>query len=117
MLIEALIAYYKNIFNFHGRASRIEYWGLQLYSLIISFMILLIADSPIFLIGIIIHGIGSLSLQVRRLHDIDKSGWWILLSFIPYIGSLALLIFSFLKGDEMQNKYGHSLTQSDNNQR
>ena len=48
----------------------------------------------------------SIAVSVRRLHDIDKTGWWILIGFIPIIGTIILLIFAFLPGTAGDNKYG-----------
>lgn len=75
----------------------------------------------VFLINIVIGIIGSdiltalvalalflpsLSVGVRRLHDIDKSGWWILLALIPIIGTLIILFFAVLKSTPGSNEYG-----------
>lgn len=48
----------------------------------------------------------SLAAMVRRLHDIGKSGWNVLLSLIPLVGSIVLLVFLFQRGDQEDNKYG-----------
>lgn len=89
--------------QFHGRATRREYWSFQLYVFVIT-IVLAIAFSAVgspdgghafiaFLgLGIVIP---QLALTVRRLHDIDKSAWWLLLYIIPF-GALVLLIFACL---------------------
>ena len=48
----------------------------------------------------------SLGLSVRRLHDINFSGWWVLVGFIPVIGVVALIVFACIPGTEGDNKYG-----------
>ena len=48
----------------------------------------------------------GLAVTVRRLHDTGKSGWLYLLALIPYIGSLIIFIFTVIKGDRGDNKYG-----------
>ena len=53
----------------------------------------------------LIFFIPGLAVSVRRLHDTGRSGWWLLLAFIPYIGSIALLII-FCIGSDEDNKYG-----------
>lgn len=48
----------------------------------------------------------ALAVQVRRFHDQDKSGWFVLLNFIPYIGGLIVLVFMFLEGTRGPNRFG-----------
>ncbi|MEH6524537.1 MAG: DUF805 domain-containing protein [Sneathiella sp.] len=113
-----------NYVNFSGRAARPEYWWWALAV----FIIMLIAGfldafviapllgfdvtndtatgTPLSLIislGILLP---NLAVAVRRLHDIDKSGWWILIFFIPIIGFLLLLFWYVSKGTEGENRFG-----------
>lgn len=100
----------KKYFVFKGRATRSEYWYYTLFNTIaiILFTILdnlLNADgilSLIYLLAVLIPGIAVL---IRRLHDIGRTGWWWLLSFLPIIGGVVLLIFTLLDSTE-DNKYG-----------
>ena len=100
---------------FSGRSRRKEYWFFVLFAVIIS-IVLGVIDT---MIGTQAGGIGilsgiyalailipSIAVSVRRLHDIDKTGWWILIGFIPLIGTIILLIFAFLPGTAGDNKYG-----------
>ena len=48
----------------------------------------------------------SIAVQVRRFHDQDKSGWFVLLNFIPYLGGLIVLVFMFLEGTRGPNRFG-----------
>ena len=48
----------------------------------------------------------GLSLLVRRLHDTDRSGWWVLISLIPFVGSIILLVFVCLAGARAPNRFG-----------
>ena len=86
--------------EFSGRARRKEYWMFVLFNILISMVLgfidgLLIASSGImfltylYMFAVIIP---SLAVAVRRLHDTGKSGWYILLSFIPIVGSIILLV-------------------------
>ena len=50
--------------------------------------------------------IPSLAVQVRRLHDLDKSGWFILLNFMPFIGSIIVLVFMCMDGTRGPNRFG-----------
>ena len=59
--------------------------------------------TTIFFLGIIVP---SIAVQVRRFHDQDKSGWFVLLSLIPFIGGLAVLVFMFLEGTRGPNRFG-----------
>lgn len=59
--------------------------------------------SSIFLLVILIP---SLSLSVRRLHDINFSGWWVLLGFLPIIGSIPLIIMSLWPSRNVSDRYG-----------
>jgi uncharacterized membrane protein YhaH (DUF805 family) len=58
--------------------------------------------------------IPSLAVQVRRFHDQDKSGWFVLLGFIPYVGGLIVLVFMCLDGTKGKNRFGEDPKMSDN---
>ncbi len=102
----------KNYIAFSGRARRKEYWFYTLFYTIF-YIVLGIVDgmvlqgtpilSGIFVLGLLLPTLGVL---VRRLHDIDKSGWWALICLVPLIGGLVLLIFCCLKGTEGENRFG-----------
>lgn len=102
-----------NYANFQGRARRQEYWMYALINLIIV-VILSIIDTLIFNSGNnFISGIYSLAVlipgiavSVRRLHDTDRSGWWLLLSLIPIVGIIVLLVFMASEGDRANNRFG-----------
>ena len=100
-----------NFANFGGRARRKEYWMFVLINLLISIGInvvqwLLGIDYFLTLIYSIAIFIPSLAVLVRRLHDIGKSGLFLLLIFIPLIGALILLYFAIKEGDNGPNEYG-----------
>ena len=109
-----MIEWYKkvvleNYANFNGRARRAEYWNFVLVNLIIS-ILLMVIDS---VIGIqVLSGIYSLGLlipsiaaAVRRLHDLDKSGWFLLLAFIPLV-NIWLIVLLASEGTRGPNQYG-----------
>ena len=56
-----------------------------------------------FLLGLFLP---NLAVTVRRLHDIDMSGWWILISFVPFIGGIVLLVMAVIEGTNGINSYG-----------
>ncbi|MGX1194628.1 DUF805 domain-containing protein [Metabacillus sp. SLBN-84] len=98
---------------FQGRARRKEYWMFFLFNLIVT-IILSIVESLIGLeqILVAIYSIllllPSLAVAVRRLHDIGKTGWWVLIGLIPIIGGIVLLVFNCLDSEPGNNKYGPS---------
>lgn len=100
----------KRFSEFEGRARREEYWMFALFNLMISFVIFLLAMASNSGFLIVLYGlfiiIPSLSLTVRRLHDIGKSGWMVLISLIPYIGSVILLVLTCIEGQQGNNEYG-----------
>ena len=96
--------------DFSGRASRSEYWSSWLFIQLTSIFLLIFAlrARPLLLIFIlfsILIIIPSFAVTVRRLHDVNKSGLWILLS-ITIIGIIPLFYFYCLKGDEGLNDFG-----------
>ncbi|MCF0156469.1 MAG: DUF805 domain-containing protein [Veillonella sp.] len=100
-------------FSFKGRSSRSEYWRFTLLASIIPnvFYTLALWLSSEILIGLaILLGLAFFlpqwAIGVRRLHDTNRSGWWLLLSFVPLIGSIWLLILLASKGTDGDNDYG-----------
>ena len=97
--------------DFNGRARRSEYWWFTLaYSVLSGVLSGFAQNSTIF--GII-SGIVSLALllpslgvSVRRLHDIGKSGWWLLLALIPVIGAIILIVWDCKDSEPGDNQYG-----------
>ena len=101
----------KKYAEFSGRARRKEYWFFFLFNLIIGFGIGII--EAILHIGAILGAIYGLAMlipgiavTVRRLHDTGRSGWWILISLIPVIGTIILLVFMVLDSQPGDNEYG-----------
>ena len=111
------LAVLKKYAVFSGRARRREYWFFALFNIIIS-IVLGVLDvmlgtaskgtgigllSGIYTLAVIIP---ALAVTVRRLHDTSRSGWWILIAFVPFIGGLVLLIFMILDSKPGANDYG-----------
>lgn len=109
-----------NYANFEGRARRAEYWNYILGNIIITFSLyfvtFIIAFVPILnivsivgIICIVVLSIGtiipSLAVAVRRLHDTNKSGWYLLLNFVP-IGNIVLIVFLATEGTRGPNSFG-----------
>ena len=102
--------------NFKGRACRREFWTFTLINFAI-FIVLEILSSlgdssalGIFDIITILFGLAiflpSLSVQVRRLHDIGKSGLWVLINIVPLIGLIVIIVFCVRDSDPETNDYG-----------
>jgi uncharacterized membrane protein YhaH (DUF805 family) len=113
------IGVWKKFAEFSGRAGRAEYWWFFLVNLLIVTALSMLdaglamamgADTATFSILVPIYSLAvlipALAVTVRRLHDTNHSGWWVLLSLIPLIGPLVLLIFLILPGDSGANQFG-----------
>ena len=114
-LFKAMQICFKKFFNFKDRASRSEYWYFQLVFTILSLPLFIYEDSSndthliytgISAIIVLILFIPAISVSVRRLHDINKSGWFVIISVIPYIGWIILAIMLIGKGTLGKNKFG-----------
>ncbi|MEY8711719.1 hypothetical protein A9B99_14585 [Mangrovibacter phragmitis] len=106
----------RNYFGFQGRARRKEFWMFTLVNIIFA-AVLAVLDN---MLHLRIHEQGvlsslyslfvlipSLALQFRRLHDTNRSAWWLLLMFIPLIGALILLAFYCQEGNRGANRFGN----------
>ncbi len=103
--------------DFNGRAARAEFWYFMLFYVIIAILLSLV-DSFLFSSGAdksssLLSSIFSLALflpslavSIRRLHDIGKTGWWVLISLVPLIGFIVLLIFYVKDSQPGTNEYG-----------
>lgn len=85
--------------DFTGRASRSEYWWWTLFVILVCFGAAIISQILYALIALGVL-LPSIAVGVRRLHDIDKSGWFILVGFIPLIGGLILLYWAVQESKE-----------------
>ncbi len=107
---EAIGICFKKYFNFRDRASRSEYWYFQLLITpvyIISYIPTLSEETWIFIgLFFLVTIIPAFSVAVRRFHDIDKSGWYILISLIPLVGWIIMLVMLAGKGTEGKNRFG-----------
>ena len=108
----------KRYTDFSGRSRRKEYWMFLLGVVIVAIVLGIIEGilglsgmvagvygplTVIFLLGIIIP---SIAVQIRRFHDQDKSGWFVLLGLIPFVGGLIVLVFMCLEGTKGPNRFG-----------
>jgi uncharacterized membrane protein YhaH (DUF805 family) len=112
---QAVQSGFSNYVNFRGRASRSEFWWFQLFLLlggIVAALLDLFANtnllggSPLATLFWLATIIPDLAVTVRRLHDTDSSGWWILLGLIPFIGIIVLIVWWCRIGTRGYNRFG-----------
>ena len=103
----------KQYFDFEGRARRKEFWMFNLFNIIISYGIMAISlaigmESLMYLgyLYSLAVFLPSLGVSVRRLHDIGKNGWFILIALIPLIGAIWLIVLFCQDSVEGTNEYG-----------
>jgi uncharacterized membrane protein YhaH (DUF805 family) len=116
--------------EFSGRSRRKEYWmftlGLAIVYALVAMVMLTSASADGFmglgaislaLIGVVGLAlfIPALAVQVRRFHDQDKSGWFVLLNLIPYIGGIIVLVMMCIEGTRGPNRFGPDPKGDDNN--
>ena len=96
--------------DFSGRARREEFWYFMIFNLIVSAVVGLVAAIPVANVVASIISLAilipTIAVAVRRLHDANYSGWWLLLSFVPLIGHFVLIIFWTQEGIPADNKWG-----------
>lgn len=102
--------------DFTGRASRPEYWWFFLLSVIVYFVTSFVdgvTGLPIFnLLVMLALLLPSLSVGARRLHDMNYSGWWLLLALIPVLGGIALIVWFCMPGTPGANRFGEAPAQA-----
>jgi len=107
---EAISQAFKNIFTFSGRASRSAFWWFTLFAFIVAVVIDIIsAAAKVPALTYVVEAlvaIVTISLQVRRLHDTDRSGFWWFIGLVPIVGGIVLLVFDCLPGTPGPNRHG-----------
>ncbi len=111
----------KRYADFKGRSRRKEYWMFALFIALVYLALLIIGFALagggddglmggvmgiLFLVFILGIFVPAIAVQVRRFHDQGKSGWMVLLGFIPLVGGIIVLVFMCLEGDKGPNEYG-----------
>jgi len=123
--MEWMLMPFQRYADFSGRSRRTEYWMFTLLNVLVTVVAVTImllgggldrtGSEPgvLFYFGLIILVIWvlaalipSIAVAVRRFHDQDKSGWFYLLSFIPYVGGIILIVFMCIDGTNGPNQYG-----------
>jgi uncharacterized membrane protein YhaH (DUF805 family) len=126
-MMDWMLLPYRRYFAFDGRSRRREYWLFWLFYVLVSFGISVVFGRPQVvgnglwfsyvstlnvtgsLVGNLfwlVSFVPGLAVAVRRLHDVDRSGMWLLLMFVPFVGWFTLLIFMCLDGTPGGNRFG-----------
>jgi uncharacterized membrane protein YhaH (DUF805 family) len=101
---DAVKACLRDYANFSGRSPRSEYWWFHLFcSLVLIFGIVLLFFDLLIALALILP---LVAVNIRRLHDLDKSGWWILIGIIPIAGPIILLFWHISPGTIGDNRFG-----------
>lgn len=107
----------KKYATFRGRSQRSEYWFFFLFYLLIAFALAVLdvlfgtfsesegigLFSGLFMLAMLLP---SLAVGVRRLHDIGRTGWWLLIAFVPIVGPIVLIVFAVRDSEPGTNAYG-----------
>lgn len=119
--VEAVKSGFRNYVNFSGRAIRSEYWYWTLFTIVVV-VVFGVTDEILYpgasmgafsivnllvCLALILPGI---AVSVRRLHDLDSSGWWFLMGLIPLIGHILLIYWYCLRGTVGANRFGPDQT-------
>lgn len=114
--MSAMKSGFKNSFSLSGRASRSEYWFWVLggvifqMTMVIGSIVLAVMEVPVLpglmILAPILLVPGSITLVVRRLHDVGMSGWMWFVALVPVIGAIYLIYLFVQEGDFGENAYG-----------
>ncbi|MBM0204276.1 DUF805 domain-containing protein [Micromonospora sp. STR1s_5] len=116
----AIKSVFSQYVGFSGRARRSEYWWFALFTVLVS-IAAAILDSALGLtfvegsssgfIGLVVSLallLPTLAVAVRRLHDTDRTGWWVLIGLVPLVGAIVLIVFFVQDGTPGANRFGPS---------
>ena len=97
--------------QFTGRAGRAEFWWFALSNFVVILVLLALSRAAgFFYVVYAIYALAlivpSIAVSVRRLHDIGKSGWWILIALVPFVGGIILLVFHVMDSQPGANEFG-----------
>ncbi len=107
---EAVKSGFDHYTKFDGRANKPAFWWWFLFGILVyigaEIIDAILGTTIVWIIVALGLLLPNLSVAIRRLHDTDRTGWWILIGLIPIIGFIVLLIFYLEKSDPGDNKYG-----------
>lgn len=106
----------KDFANFSGRSRRKEYWMFVLFNIIFGAaamaldnllgIVVAMGYGPIYGLYVLAILVPSIAVAIRRLHDVGKSGWMLLIAFIPLVGAIWLLVLMVMDSQPGENEYG-----------
>ncbi len=114
-MFDAYLAPYRRYADFQGRARRSEYWRFLLFLTAVSVVLTTVigglhtvaGPATAALLALLLLSVAPLvAVRVRRLHDVGRSGWWLLIGLVPLLGALVLLVFDLLPGQDGPNRFG-----------
>lgn len=96
---------------FDGRARRTEFWMFALFNFLITLALGIVEGffgdssflSGLYTLGVLLPSVG---VGIRRLHDTGRSGWWLLITLIPILGTIVFIVFAVQEGEPGSNDYG-----------
>jgi uncharacterized membrane protein YhaH (DUF805 family) len=111
---DAVKSGFQNYVTFSSRAARSQYWYWALFCILVGIGSVVIDAAlfsrsyirPVNAIAELVLFLPTLAVSIRRLHDLDRSGWWFLLIFIPLIGGIWLLVWFCMRGTVGPNRFG-----------
>jgi uncharacterized membrane protein YhaH (DUF805 family) len=97
--------------KFDGRANRAEFWWFTLFNFIVNTILNVLGQaSDLFWVIGVLYSLAllvpSIGVGIRRLHDINRSGWWLLIGLVPCVGFIVLIVFFATEGTRGPNQYG-----------
>ena len=110
--VNAWLKMLANFMDFKGRTSKSDFWWAVLGSIIVGIVVGLICSllgsfgSVLSVLISLVLAVPAIAMWVRRLHDIGKSGWLLLVSLVPLVGCILLIVWACKDGDEDDNQYG-----------
>lgn len=107
----------QNYANFNGRSRRKEYWNFVLFNILFGIAAIIVdiilgtsknvvGYGTVYMLYTLAVLLPGIAVAVRRLHDIGKSGWWILISLVPIIGGIWLIVLLATDSEPIENEYG-----------
>lgn len=111
-IVSNYIGVFKKYAQFSGRAGRREYWMFVATNVLLS-LVLGIVDGitgiPVLgLLFMLVALLPSIAVTIRRLHDTNRTGWWMLVACVPIVGAIVLLVLMALPSTRGSNAYGET---------
>lgn len=121
--VQAIKSGYQGYVKFSGRSSRSEFWYWTLFQIVVSIIISFVEGGghtdvaggmvnanyqagPIALVWSLANLLPGIAVSIRRMHDIDRSGWWLFIACIPLVGWIILIVWDCKEGTAGANRFG-----------